>query len=283
MRRTHFQFVPVRRSAFIVLVAITAPLVLRAQPQAGRPLLEIAVEDEADPWSRRDGSGYANDLVRAAFTAAGVDVTLHVMPYARCKQMAIEGTMPACVSMSANVLRPDPVTFSPAPLFVFASDYFVNRNRALSATQASDLPRGTTVGVVLGYEYPESIYRLSREGVIVLDYSASETINLRKVVAGRLDAAMVNHDELKTVDYALKTAGVAGKVRSVFSAGSLPAFIGFSRKHPQASMAYDRYVRGTAIIATNGTAARIRDNWVSRVNRMHAAEASRAANRVRPL
>lgn len=276
MNRAHFLFLHIRRSASIVLVGASLSAVVHAQPAPRSPVLDIAVEDEADPWSRRDGSGFANDLVRAAFAAAGVDVTLHVMPYARCKQMAIDGVMPACVSMSANLEKPDPVTFPATPLFVFESDYFESPNRPLNARQASELRRGTTVGVVLGYEYPESINRLSREGVIVLDYSASETINLRKVVAGRLDAAMVNHDFLKTVAYALQTAGVAGKVRSAFSAGSLPAFIGFSRKHPQSSLAYARYLKGSEIIAANGTAARIRNRWVSRVEALHAAQRAAA-------
>ena len=34
--------------------------------------LEIYVENAADPFSRPDGTGYANDVVRAAFEAVGV-------------------------------------------------------------------------------------------------------------------------------------------------------------------------------------------------------------------
>ncbi|MEO8619874.1 MAG: hypothetical protein ABI625_02340 [bacterium] len=261
---------------------MSSSAVVRAQGGAPAQALEIAVEDEADPWSRRDGSGYVNDLVRAAFAAAGVDVKLLVMPYARCKQMAIEGTLPACVSMSANVLSPDPVTFAATPLFVALSDYFERSDHPLHAKNASELPRGTVVGVVLGYEYPQSVYRLSRDSIIVLDYSASETINLRKLVAGRLDAALVNHDFLKTVDYVVETAGVKGKVRIPFSAGTLPAYVGFSRKNAQASWAADRYAKGVAIIAANGTSTRIRSTWESRVNALVAAQRAQSQKRVLP-
>src|SRR6185369_12478061 len=47
--------------------------------------LPIAVEDDAGPWSQHDGTGFANDVVRAAFKATGVEVELLVVPYARCK------------------------------------------------------------------------------------------------------------------------------------------------------------------------------------------------------
>jgi len=56
----------------------------------------IAVEDDAAPWSRSDGCGYANDLVIAAFKAVGIDVELKVVPYARCKRMAINADVVAC-------------------------------------------------------------------------------------------------------------------------------------------------------------------------------------------
>ncbi|MEP6999200.1 MAG: transporter substrate-binding domain-containing protein [bacterium] len=272
----------IRRGAWLLIVWMSSSAIVHAQSRPGARALEIAVEDEADPWSRKDGSGYVNDLVRAAFAAAGVDVTLLVMPYARCKQMAIRGTLPACASMSANVLKPDPVTFSATPLFVASSDYFERSDRSLHARSASELPRGTVVGVVLGYEYPASIYRLSRDSIIVLDYSASETINLHKLVAGRIDAAMVNYDFLKTVDYVVESAGVKGKVRKLFSAGTLPAYIGFSQKNEQASWAADRYAKGVAIIAANGTSARIRDAWAMRVNAHLAAQRAKAQKRVLP-
>ena len=47
----------------------------RRAPVAAMPAnaLEIAVEDDAAPWSQPDGTGYANDLVRAAFAAVGID------------------------------------------------------------------------------------------------------------------------------------------------------------------------------------------------------------------
>ena len=44
------------------LFAFASPVAAGAQSQLRGRVLDIAVEDEADPWSRRDGSGYANDV-----------------------------------------------------------------------------------------------------------------------------------------------------------------------------------------------------------------------------
>src|SRR5882672_804025 len=38
--------------------------------------LKIMAEDAAEPFSRADGMGYANDVVKAAFHAAGVEIQL---------------------------------------------------------------------------------------------------------------------------------------------------------------------------------------------------------------
>ena len=62
--------------------------------------LKIMAEDAAEPFSRADGTGYANDVVKAAFHAVGVEIAFDVVPYARCKKDAEDGKIAACFSMS---------------------------------------------------------------------------------------------------------------------------------------------------------------------------------------
>ena len=63
----------------VILAVMALPLVAPAAATAPGVLV-IDVEDEADPFSRPDGSGYANDVVRAAYDAVGVKVRLDVVP-----------------------------------------------------------------------------------------------------------------------------------------------------------------------------------------------------------
>jgi len=95
----------------------------------------IAVEDDAAPWSQKDGTGYANDVVRA-FKAVNQDITLQVVPYSRCKEITMNGKVSACFNMSGidNPEFKEKITFPKIPLFRRTIDYFV-KNENLTKVQ----------------------------------------------------------------------------------------------------------------------------------------------------
>jgi ABC-type amino acid transport/signal transduction systems, periplasmic component/domain len=236
-----------------------------AMPQhaASRQMIDVGVEDAAAPWSQADGTGYANDLVRAAFDAVDIDVRFHVLPYARCKQQVLHGALAACVSMSPAPELRGPVRFSAMPLFVFTSRIFENPRRPLGR-RIEDFPRAIRVGTVLGYEYPpEMLQRLARRGAI-LDPAPTEETNLRKLAARRIDAAVVNSDVVKSSDWVAERAGVTGRVRPVLSIGRMPAYIGFGTAHRENRALADRFDLGYARIIASGERARIEHRWVGR-------------------
>src|ERR1041385_2297357 len=218
-----------RRYRMVLAVCL---LILSANVQAQKKILIIAVEDDAAPWSRADGTGYANDLVTAAFKAVKVDVSLHVMPYARCKRMTMNGDVVACFSMSPSADFKDAIELSASPLFNCYAGYFYNVDKPPSIKREQDIPRGTIVGTVIGYEYPPSFEALQRSGAIVIEESPSEDINLRKLALGRIDLALLIYNEVKTPDWLMRKAGVAGKVKVGFPSGVLHSYVGFSTKHP---------------------------------------------------
>jgi polar amino acid transport system substrate-binding protein len=245
--------------AAFALLAASRPAVGRAE----RETIDIGVEDAAAPWSQADGTGYANDLVRAAFDAVDVDVRMHVLPYARCKQQVLRGELVACVSMSPAPELSGAVRFSERPLFVFACDFFENPARPLPGG-IERLRPGTRIGIVLGYEYaPEMMEALRRRGA-VLEPATAEELNLRKLAAGRLDAAVVNRDAVKSPDWVAARAGVTGRVRSVFRVGGLPAYVGFSRAHRDGASLADRFDVGYARIIASGERDRIKRRWIAR-------------------
>lgn len=247
-----------------LLVLFTQPHTAQqtAASSTARRVLEIAAEDETEPWSRSDGTGSANDVVRAAFKAVDVDVSFRVVPYARCKTMVIDGTVVACFSMSRTGLDSG-VIFPVMPLFICYADYYVRADRAAGSKPFDRLAAGTVVGVVRGYEYPASVYSLERQGAIVLEESPSEVTNLKKLVAGRIGAAIINHNETKRDDYVVAQAGAMGKVRRSMRAGTLNSFIGFSRNHPDTKWALERFNAGFLAIVNNGELKRIEQRWAT--------------------
>ncbi len=255
---------PVSRTALgafaaLALVAATGP----PPPAAERETIDIGVEDAAAPWSQADGTGYANDLVRAAFDAVDVDVRMHVLPYARCKQHVVKGELVACVSMSPAPELRGVVRFSARPLFVFTCEFFEGPPRPLPR-RIEALRVGTRVGTVLGYEYPPEMLEHLRRRRAVLEPASTEEINLRKLAAGRLDAAVVNRDAVKSPDWVAARAGVAGRVHLVFQIGGMPAYVGFSLAHPHGPRLADRFDRGYALIIASGERDRIQRRWISR-------------------
>src|SRR5262245_4288592 len=70
---------------------------------ADSPVVTIDAEDDAAPWSMADGTGYVNDVVRAAFAAAGWKVTFRVVPYARCKFEVLTGRAAGCFTVGKSL------------------------------------------------------------------------------------------------------------------------------------------------------------------------------------
>ena len=223
--------------------------------------LTVMVEDDAAPWSLADGSGFANDVVTAAFDAAGVTVALEVVPHARCKNAVLQGRCAACFSMSWAPGLAGAVTFSAQPLFTCQADYYASTAKPVTAASAEALPRGTVVGTVLGYEYPASVQALRASGVLVFDEVASEDMNLRKLAAGHLDLALVNSNAIRSPQALLLKAGASGKVRRAFPAGRLRSYLGFSVAHPSGPWAKARFDRGYRRIEADGRLKAIEAKW----------------------
>jgi polar amino acid transport system substrate-binding protein len=243
------------QAAALLPILVFAPVRTMAAP------LTIMAEDASEPYSRHDGTGYANDIVRAAFKAAGVEVRLDVVPYARCKKSVEDGATPACVAMSWLPEFQGRIRFSDRPLFEVHADVFQNR-RAKRLSGPGDLGPGATLGVINGYEYPGEIYRLARRGV-VLEGNASEASNLQMLAKGRLDAAVMMTGEFSNMPGRLAWFHVDRSVMFAFRSGLMRSYIGFSVANPKGEEARRAFNRGYAMILANHEKDKIRDSWMA--------------------
>lgn len=239
------------RLAFLFLFLI--PLASRAAP------VELMVEDAAAPWSDGDGNGYANALVVAAYAAVHTDVKLVVVPYARCKTYVMAGAVAGCFSMSDAPELHGKVRFADAPLFSAYPRFFRNIRHPLAAHSIDELAPGTRIGIVNGYEYPLQVSRLVQRGIQLLP-ARSETINLKKLEAGRVDLALTMTDDIKTDDVVLHAAQVSD-VAFAFAAASQGSYLGFSTTHPDGERARELFNSGYRIIAGNGVKRAIERKW----------------------
>jgi polar amino acid transport system substrate-binding protein len=225
---------------------------------AGAPV-QILAEDAASPWSNRDGTGYANDLVRAAFEAAGVAIDLTVVPYARCKTLVKQGSAVACLSMSDDLDKAKLVRFSDKPLFSVTPRFYFNVRRAPRARSVEQLSAGMRVGIVLGYEYPPFVAQLAARGV-VLENGRSDVANLRKLAVGRLDFALVMTDEMRSEELIQAQAGVK-EIGFAFQSTPMGSYIGFSVLHPDGDTQRRNFNAGFQAIHDNGTRKLVQARW----------------------
>ena len=225
--------------------------------------LIIMAEDAAEPFSRADGTGYANDLVRAAFRAAGVEIQFDVVPYARCKKDVENAKVVACFSMSWYMGLEDKVAFSDLPIIQVYADVFLNRNSPSRVARIADIGKGAMVGIINRYEYPEAIYGLRRQGA-VLQLSPNDRANLQMLARGRLDAAIVMTNDLEPLMQKALDSGVGSQVTYAFREGIEKGYVGFSKKIPGGELARQQFNDGYKKIIANGTVETIRRKWTTR-------------------
>jgi polar amino acid transport system substrate-binding protein len=241
-----------------------------AQPEAVRQVVEIMVEDAASPWSKRDGTGFANEVVIAALSAMNIDVKLTVVPYVRCKKAVLRGDVPACFSMSP-LHEPEyqtRVRLASQPLIWLNADVFENADNPLPrpVARSCELPKGAVVGVVRGYEYPPETMALARAGAVFQPVN-SDHHSLKMLAAGRIDAAIVITNDLEPRNQKALESHTADDVRFSFACGQETGTIGFSLKHPQGPWLREMYEQGHRRIDQNGKLSEIASRWGQRRDR----------------
>ncbi len=221
----------------------------------------ILAEDAAGLWGQADGTGAGNDIVKAAYLAMDVKISLSIVPYNRCKTLVMNGHALACFGMGWSEELQSKVIFSHERIYTNTATIFVRKTDAHKYKSLADVRPKTRIGTVLGYEYPDTFVRLLKSEIFVADHALSEVQSLQKLAIGRLDFVIANLDDLKNADYLLKQAGVADKVERAFALESAGTFLGFAADDPKTADAMKTFDAGMNKIKRDGTLATILKTW----------------------
>ncbi|MBV7569377.1 ABC transporter substrate-binding protein [Pseudomonas sp. PDM27] len=224
--------------------------------------LTIMVEDAAAPWSNSDGTGYANDVVLAAFKEMAVEARLKVVPYSRCKYMVLSGQVAACFNMSWQPEFQGKIKLAARPIFKVSNDVFESIKAPLPKPPDGQciLPPGTVVGITRDYEYSAQVIALQTSGV-VFENSLSDLTSLQKLAARRFQAAVIMSNDLEVRNRKAQQSGTEDTVRFAFNCGLVNSTIGFSLSHPDGLRALEMYDEGYRRIEANGVLERLHRRW----------------------
>lgn len=133
--------------AFSLSAAQTA-----ATAEAVKLPVRIAAEDNWPPFSDEKGKGLSAQLVSAAFARSGYKIETVVVPYARALHYTAKGKTDACWNVTRQANTERDYLLHQQPLFQAPSSFYYHK-LAKSYRSVAEIPDGTVVGVILGYEY----------------------------------------------------------------------------------------------------------------------------------
>lgn len=175
------------------------------------PLRFLASNSWAMPYADIQGGritgGIVFDMAIAIGEVMKQPVTFLVMPRNRTDAAVIAGNVDVrCYVNPAWTKIPDLHVWT-KPLFN-SPDVVVGRSSSLPLTNVNQIPAGNSIGMVLGFFYPE-LDELVASGALIRDNANDQEINLRKLSLGRFPYAVVNDRVLGWFRQKTPTADIA--------------------------------------------------------------------------
>lgn len=146
--------------------------------------------------TQTDGHGGSDAVVRAAFTAMGYEVDVHYVPWQRAiagvrHDPAVDGVFPTYQSDERNSYCYWSHAIGQSPVG------FAERSDAPISWQTLDDLVQAQLGAVQGFvNTPEFDARVAK-GSLSVEKATDDTANLRKLLAGRIQAAVIDRNVMR--------------------------------------------------------------------------------------
>ncbi len=150
------------------------------------------------PFIEAEGDGARGplvDIVIEAFSRAGLVIGLQVLPGERCLQYVEAGTVDAFFSLKKSASRERTLLFTAVPLIRQDFVFFARKERAIAYSGDSESVAGYTIGIVSGASYGSVFDQARLSGKYPnLDETTTFELNVRKLIAGRVDLIINGRD-----------------------------------------------------------------------------------------
>lgn len=184
-RRPHFR-------AWLLLTTV----LFGAVPPAAAETLSIYADDAYPPVvyaERGKPKGKLVDLLRRAEAITGDRYEIRLMPWKRAYESSLRGEA-GLIGVSYTSERAALFDYS-RPVHDDDIQLVVLKGREFAFSDLNDL-RGKRLGGVIGASYGEVVDRAIASGVLSVDRDIGQVGRLRKLLAGRLDAALIGNGQI---------------------------------------------------------------------------------------
>ncbi len=222
--------------------------------------IRIGAEDDWSPYSssvKGTPQGFAVDLVRAAWSAAGVEVELVPLPYARCMKEVDRGDLAGCFNTLRDTVQESRYRWHQQALFQARIGIYGRVKPGESPkTMVLDNLRGKRIGTTHGYDYGAAF---DGDPTMLRDEAPSDLSSLRKLVAGRVDYALVFDRVANAIAKTHPDLGKGYALQGVLVEPHL--YLSFSPKYPDIDRMVLLFDQGLAKVRKSGEYARIEAKW----------------------
>ena len=247
-----------RRLACLMGLAISA--VAQGQPAIPAKLLRL-VTAPYPPFVHEAGSAHGEgmdvDIAREALKRSGYEVELQLVPWKRALLMLERGDADFTTTISRNGDRDRFIDWSQGYRSWVRYHFYARANTAETLQILKDLD-GKTLGITLGYFYPDAVVK-PPEHRVRIETGKDMATTIRMLRAGRSDYIVVN---ALAGAWEISQLGLMGELKQqplVYSSDS-PTYMGFSKVRNNAP-AIEAMNKGLSSMIKDGTLAKIEKKY----------------------
>lgn len=189
----------------VLLVAIfsVAPTTYAANSKIANGKLVLAVEDSWPPFANADGTGLSRTIIEKAMEGSNLRLEFIVVPYARALKMAEDGVVDGAFNVTQQGSTLQKFKFGKYPLLQAKASFFYSSNNLQNYKDINAVPSGTSIGLIIGYEYGDEYEQQRRRFNEVRVSHQSQIIEM--LHSGRIEMAImfdkVADDTLKQMNH----------------------------------------------------------------------------------
>lgn len=211
--------------------------------------LSLAAENSWPPFADKLGNGISHRLIKAAFSQMNIEVTSVAVPYSRALMMAEKGSVDGVFNVTREASTEQRFVFGNTPLFIANASFYQMKNAKNTVKSKWDLPKGSLIGVINGFEYGDEFPTLVKQQQLKLLQVSTQEQLINLLLIGRLDAAIMFD---LVAQNKLQKMGVSDAIVPMYLNHSSDIYLAFSKLNPASPQLAQLLDEGLAKLKSKG-------------------------------